>query len=1564
MKIKIWGSRGSIPIALTSAEVRDKITAALRGAQGVDLADPLAIRAYVDSLPPMLAGTGGGNTSCVELQADNQTFAIDAGSGIHSLGLELMKGPCGRGQGVVHLFMSHTHWDHIQGFPFFRPAYIPGNRINVYSIHDVQPVFDGQMKPATFPISLDSMRANIQFISLTEGERLELGNVHVTNLRLPHPGRSYAYRFEYGGVAFVYASDSEYKYLDESHVQPYLRFFAGADVLIFDAQFSLRDAFLKEDWGHSSALIGVDLARQAGVKRLVLFHHDPTSSDADLTNILEQTIAYQAMDEAMPPLEILLGRDGLAIDLDLMGPYSLRPLPAEDAAILLVGNDFDQEALAGVIQQAQTEANESQLPRLVIDLTGVTRLNVAGLRSLVDLRRAWEGRPLALTGLAPRARQMMEMASCLDFFDVYPSVQAALEALEARETLHLPGQLIGNRYRIEAKLGESDLGLIFRAVDTRLDRVVVIKVLSPSLSQAVTQRLQRQAQKMAGLQAPNIVTLFDSDEDRGLTYLVMEYVGTQTLRHLLAQGNSGRAGTPFAIAEGILRALEYAHSRGVTHGTLKPENILIAGDVKITDFGLRWAEEGRPLIDAPPLVNTVIGSPYYLAPEQILGQPATVRTDLYALGVILYELFTGQRPFEGDGHEVLEHHLHRPPTPPRELRPELSRSLEYLILKLLAKEPEQRYADALEVRRVLLSLENAATPETVAHFRREGNRVFVGRDAQLQRLLRLWNLAQHGQGQLVMIAGEAGIGKTRLCEELAAHVQSRSNGRGATILMGRCSELEGHYPYQPFVEIGREYLTRTPLVEVEAQLGDSAAVLGALLPEVYERLPALTPPLPLEPERERQRLLHSLTRFVGQASAARPWLLILDDIHWVDPASLELLHYLARHVTTMPVLILGTYRDVELENDHPLRELMRSISRYPIYQHVALDRLGQEGVSQLLEGIWHQDVPPEWSAAIYQRTGGNPFYVEEVTKELVDEAVITLHEGSWYFPPMVSVSLPQSVRDIVLRRVSRLSAPAQEMLRLAAVIGREFHFDHLLAVSEGNEDELLHNLDEALGRDLIREIGPEALLAFSHDEIHQVIYEALRATRRRTLHRRVGVILEQRLTSNARLSQAQLAQQLAYHFIQADDAEKAFAYSLLAAQHARSLSAYETALTWYGQALTFLPQQVTHPAMMVEFYEGLGTALWRQARFNEASSTFREMQSAAEFAGDRAAQARALTGLAIVQIKQGEYPAAIENLEHGATIAEAAGADLELAGTLFRKGWAFIRLGNAQEAIALGERALALSTSINDKNMVALSLNLLGSVSNRLGQFERAESYYREGLTLLRELGDQAGEGVLLNNLGEAARRRGDYPRAIELYNEAMTLSKKTGHRDLEMMVLTNLGGARVGLADYGAAETTLRQAITLAEVEGWAGLMETYRFLAEACLGQGKLADAFKAAQHSLSLALTSHSQSFIGSAWRTLGQITGHPDFGLAMLDFGLEDTPEIQNIKSKIQNPSTCFAESLRLFTTIGMEEEQARTLRAWADYERTQGHETEAAEKASQAQSISARLGMSLGSEAVS
>lgn len=314
MLVRFWGVRGSTPTPLTAAEIRAEQRRLLLGAHGLDLGDAAAVDDYLQAQPAPI----GGHTACIEVRIGDHLLIIDAGSGLRLLGQALMQEAFGQGQGVAHLLLTHGHWDHIQGFPFFAPAYVPGNQLRVYAVEADPRTYlaHQQTAPTHFPVDVAYLRADKHFTRLTCGRPIQIGPATVNSLALYHPGGAYAYRIDAEGKRLVFASDGEYKSLAEVDLQPFLTFFEGADLLVFDSQYALRDAFLiREDWGHSSVIIGVDLAERAGVKRLVTFHHDPNDRDSQIYAAVEAARTYAQVNDIAHETEVIAGREGLTLTL-------------------------------------------------------------------------------------------------------------------------------------------------------------------------------------------------------------------------------------------------------------------------------------------------------------------------------------------------------------------------------------------------------------------------------------------------------------------------------------------------------------------------------------------------------------------------------------------------------------------------------------------------------------------------------------------------------------------------------------------------------------------------------------------------------------------------------------------------------------------------------------------------------------------------------------------------------------------------------------------------------------------------------------------------------------------------------------------------------------------------------------------------------------------------------------------------------------------------------------------------------------------------------------------------
>ncbi|MGH8736702.1 MAG: MBL fold metallo-hydrolase [Burkholderiales bacterium] len=318
MRVRFWGTRGSIPVSLTWRDVRDRLITALVAANGRQLDTMEKAHAFVDQhFPFSLRRTYGGHSACVEFEpGSNEYFVCDMGSGARAFGEHVQARNAGR-PAMVNVFMSHVHWDHIMGFPFFGPAYSPGTRIRIHGCHDVlEHAFRLQQSPPCFPVPFDHLAADIEFIRIAPGQTTQISGVAVTPKLQLHGGDSYGYRFESGGKTLVYTTDSEHKLENDQNTDGFVQLFRNADLVVFDAMYSLADAVsVKADWGHSSNVMGVELCQMAKAKRIALFHHEPANDDSDIEQILRETVRFEELTQQGHRLEVLAAYDGLELDL-------------------------------------------------------------------------------------------------------------------------------------------------------------------------------------------------------------------------------------------------------------------------------------------------------------------------------------------------------------------------------------------------------------------------------------------------------------------------------------------------------------------------------------------------------------------------------------------------------------------------------------------------------------------------------------------------------------------------------------------------------------------------------------------------------------------------------------------------------------------------------------------------------------------------------------------------------------------------------------------------------------------------------------------------------------------------------------------------------------------------------------------------------------------------------------------------------------------------------------------------------------------------------------------------
>jgi len=317
MDITFWGTRGSIPSPLPASQLEDKLLHVLVEADGRRFSGKAEARAFLETLPDLAWGTAGGNTSCVEIRSGQNQIVMDAGSGLRELGIKLMADGFVDAKPPLNIVISHTHWDHICAFPLFTPNFIPGASVNIHGCHDdLETRFRNQHHEYNFPVPFDALQADITFNQLEQQSESEIGGFKVSGIKVEHPGDSYAYRVSDGNQTVVYATDASYTDLTPEAMKTYQDFYADADILIFDAFFdNLIESFQKSEYGHSSSFIGVDIALNAGVKKLALFHHDHLSNDDMLQRMLDSTVNYLHHVARGSDCDVFLAQEGLSLSL-------------------------------------------------------------------------------------------------------------------------------------------------------------------------------------------------------------------------------------------------------------------------------------------------------------------------------------------------------------------------------------------------------------------------------------------------------------------------------------------------------------------------------------------------------------------------------------------------------------------------------------------------------------------------------------------------------------------------------------------------------------------------------------------------------------------------------------------------------------------------------------------------------------------------------------------------------------------------------------------------------------------------------------------------------------------------------------------------------------------------------------------------------------------------------------------------------------------------------------------------------------------------------------------------
>jgi DNA-binding CsgD family transcriptional regulator len=752
----------------------------------------------------------------------------------------------------------------------------------------------------------------------------------------------------------------------------------------------------------------------------------------------------------------------------------------------------------------------------------------------------------------------------------------------------------------------------------------------------------------------------------------------------------------------------------------------------------------------------------------------------------------------------------------------------------------------------------------------------IGRAPEVETLERALHTVQNGVGQCVIIAGEAGIGKSRLLSE----IRHRAEAERFLILQGYCFEQDLSFPYAPLVDALRAHLAQRAPIEINATLGPFAPEILKLLPELALLLPDLQPTLRLDPEAEKRRLFEALAQFFTHLAARQPLLLILEDLHWSDQTSLDFVQLFARRLAAHPILLLVTYRQEEAPSC--LTYLLAQFDRERLAREILLAPLTRDDVGAMLRAIFDlpYSIKTEFLYLLYPLTEGNPFFLEEALKELIAAGEIYYTGGRWERKPIVELHAPRSVQDAVRRRSERLSEPARRALMLAAVIGRRYDFALLQELTEMNAHELVNLMKELLAAQLVVEESAERF-SFRHALTHEAVYASLLRRERQALHQRVAETLE-RIYAEA--LEAHVSE-LAYHFYAAGMWTKALPHSQRAGEKAQALYAHHEAIEYFTRALDAARQMSLPPP--AEILRARGRARETVGEFEAACRDCERALSAAREARDGAGEWRGLIDLGFLWASR-DYAQTGEYFQRALKLAQTLGDPAVVGQSLNRLGNWYANAEQPGEGLRYHHKALALFETLSDRHGLAETLDLLGMASQLNSDLIQAYSFYQRAIRLARESDDQRGISSSLacltlctasylknldvpaTNLADAARAgeeaikvareigwrageayatlmlaiclgpQGEYGRALDAARASLTLAEGIEHRQWMIGARVALGILHLDLLAFEAARAHLEQALALARTVGsrvWSG--STAGYLAATYVAQGEFGRA-----------------------------------------------------------------------------------------------------------------------------
>ena len=991
--------------------------------------------------------------------------------------------------------------------------------------------------------------------------------------------------------------------------------------------------------------------------------------------------------------------------------------------------------------------------------------------------------------------------------------------------MNLEGILADNRYRILQFIGEGGMSRVYKAEDIGNNTLAALKFMKERVASSFTGdviRFKKELEIASRLKHPGIAGIYGSGEHNGMLFIAMELLEGKSLDQYIRQNSGFDPDEAVNIVFKLAEILDYIHGSGIIHKDIKPGNFFVTesrGNLqfKLLDFGVAHIMELGEIQGGEEIAGTF----GYMSPEAtgLLNENIDERSDLYSLGVIFYQLLTGELPFKArEVGRLLHQQAASVPVRPVTINKEIPAVLGDISMKLLMKDPDSRYQS---VKGLLYDLERY----------RRGDREFaaggvdqkvkltyrtrlLGREDEAGKIAGLIGRALEGKGGLCLIGGEAGVGKSRLVEEFRGYAYSRD----MMFLGARCLNHTNKTPYQPFRDLLDDYIgmieksDRKTRERELLKLKNTGAGLNEILVRLNPRIKRFigeTKELAaLEPERESQRFLSVLSDFFcGISAQTKVCIFVLDDLQWMDVGSMSLLREIAAKAGGSCLLVLGVYRDNELGEGHGICDLIKEskLRDYPL-EEIKLGKLDYEAVKGLTARILgeKEESIGDLSGYIYEKSGGNPLFTINILRELIENGIVVRKDTGWHTETegLSRLPVPEGMLNIIMSRIGRLDGQYAKLLCKAAIIGREFDLALLCHLADHDYEKLVEMIDNAISMQLLEKGAVKGRLLFAHDRIRDVFFFKPEEAERRKIHLEIAGTIE-RLNEDG-IEKAVF--ELAHHYIEARESNKILEYALPAADKAKQSYANEDAVRLYNIALGLVAddrERIRINERLIEIYLMIG-------RYDDA---IRISEGLLPLLGASMGRAGMLKKIGIAYFKKGDWGKCEKYIAEGmrllgekvpirkvqVAVSLSVQLAVHLAHCLISPG--LYKRGRLKEPVEKKEilsmyytlnwmyglsdvfkllyssiRSLNLSESMAvESRELGASLSLYAGVCMSVPLFGRSLRFHRKALNIRRKLGDEWGEAQSLQFIGYNNVWKGNYSESQKCFEESQRIFSKIG---------------------------------------------------------------------------------------------------------------------------------------------------------------------------------------------